>query len=114
MRRIGENLRARRLRENLSQQTLASRSDVSLKAVKNLESGRGASVHSLVSVCRTLGAMDWVGSLAPASETSPLEIARRGRMRLRATPRRAAPAPAVRKAAPRAPARAGRKGGRRV
>lgn len=89
MKRIGENLRARRLRENLSQQTLAERSDVSLNAVKNLESGRGASVHSLVSVCRTLGAVGWIDSLAPASETSPLEIAKRGRMRLRATPRRA-------------------------
>ena len=89
MKRIGENLRARRLRENLSQQTLAERSDVSLNAVKNLESGRGASVHSLVSVCRTLGAVGWIDSLAPASETSPLEIAKRGRMRQRATPRRA-------------------------
>ena len=88
MRRIGENLRARRLRENLSQQTVAARGDVSLKAVKNLESGRGASVHSLVSVCRTLGAMDWVDSLAPADPVSPLEIAARGRTRLRAAPRR--------------------------
>ena len=88
MERIGENLKARRLRENLSQQTLAARSGVSLNAVKNLESGRGASVHSLVSVCRTLGAVGWIDSLAPASETSPLEIARRGRMRLRAAPAR--------------------------
>ena len=88
MERIGENLKARRLRENLSQQTLAARSGVSLNAVKNLESGRGASVHSLVSVCRTLGAVGWIDSLAPASETSPLEIARRGRMRLRAAPQK--------------------------
>ena len=91
MERIGENLKARRLRENLSQQTLAARSGVSLNAVKHLESGRGASVHSLVSVCRTLGAVGWIDSLAPASETSPLEIARRGRMRLRAAPRRKEP-----------------------
>ena len=88
MERIGENLKARRLRENLSQQTLAARSGVSLNAVKNLESGRGASVHSLVSVCRTLGAVGWIDSLAPESEPSPLEIAKRGRMRRRAAPKR--------------------------
>ena len=88
MKRLGENLRERRLRANLSQQTLAERSALALNAVKNLESGRGASVFSLVSVCRTLGVMDWVDSLAPESETSPLEIARRGRMRLRAAPQR--------------------------
>jgi transcriptional regulator with XRE-family HTH domain len=88
MKRLGENLRARRLRANLSQQTLAERSGLSLNAVKNMESGRGASVFSLVSACRTLGVMDWIDSIAPESEASPLEIAKRGRMRLRATPRR--------------------------
>ena len=50
MERIGENLKARRLRENLSQQTLAARSGVSLNAVKNLESGRGASVFARIGV----------------------------------------------------------------
>ena len=85
---IGERLRARRLRENISQQTLAERSGISLKAVKNLESGCGASLLSLVSVCRTLGATDWVDSLGPASDISPLEIAARGRMRVHASPRR--------------------------
>ena len=88
MKRLGENLRERRLRANLSQQMLAERSDVSLNAVKNLESGRGAAVFSLMSVCRTLGAMDWIDSLAPESEPSPLEIAKRGRMRRRAAPKR--------------------------
>ena len=39
-------------------------------------------------LCRTLGAVDWIDMLAPASETSPLEIAKRGRMRLRAAPAR--------------------------
>lgn len=88
MDKLGENLRARRLHENISQQTLAERSGLSLKAVKNLESGKGASVASLVSACRTLGAVAWIDALAPADEPSPLEIAKLGRPRRRAAPKR--------------------------
>lgn len=86
--RLGENLRAQRLRQNLSQQEVARRSGISLKAVKNLESGAGATVLSLVSACRTLGKLDWIENIAPAIAVSPLEIAKRGSMRVRATGRR--------------------------
>ena len=36
---LGENLKASRLAVNLSQQTAADRSGISLKAVRNIESG---------------------------------------------------------------------------
>ena len=62
---LGENLKASRLADNLSQQTAAERSGISLKAVRNLEAGANASTLSLLSYCRTLRKTDWLMSLAP-------------------------------------------------
>ena len=62
---MGENLREARLAMNISQQTAADRSGISLKAVRNLERGENASTFSLVALCRTLGKTDWIMNLAP-------------------------------------------------
>ena len=62
---LGSNLRALRLADNLSQQTLAERSGISLKAVRNLEAGENSSMLSLLSYCRTLRKTDWLMELAP-------------------------------------------------
>ena len=47
---IGRQLRDLRLRQNIDQRRLAERAGVALNAVKNLESGRGATLTSLVKV----------------------------------------------------------------
>ena len=62
---LGENLRASRLADNLSQQTAAERSGISLKAIRNLEAGENASTLSLLSYCRTLRKTDWLMTLTP-------------------------------------------------
>ena len=62
---LGTSLRESRLALNISQQTAADRSGISLKAVRNIESGENASTYSLVSLCRTLGKTDWTVNLAP-------------------------------------------------
>ena len=62
---LGSNLKALRLADNLSQQTLAERSGISLKAVRNLEAGENSSTLSLLSCCRTLRKTDWIMELAP-------------------------------------------------
>lgn len=62
---LGTNLKALRLAQNISQQTAADRSGISLKAVRNLEGGRNASTDSLVSYCRLLRKADWIMTLAP-------------------------------------------------
>ena len=62
---LGEGLRAARLADNLSQTTAAERSGISLKAVRNLESGKNASTSSLVALCKTLRRVDWIANLAP-------------------------------------------------
>ena len=89
---VGSMLRRERLQLNLSQQTVADRSGVSLTAVKNLERGKDASLSTFIQVCRTLGKDEWILTLGPANEVSITDYARRGnRPRLRAaksTPRR--------------------------
>lgn len=62
---LGENLKASRLADNLSQQVAADRSGISLKAIRNLEAGENASTLSLLSYCRTLRKTDWLMTLAP-------------------------------------------------
>ena len=62
---LGENLKASRLADNLSQQTAAERSGISLKAIRNLEVGENSSTISLLAYCRTLRKTDWLMELAP-------------------------------------------------
>lgn len=63
---MGDGLKAVRLSLNISQQTAADRSGISLKAVRNIEDGRNASTVSLLSLCATYRKTDWLMSLAPA------------------------------------------------
>lgn len=86
---LGENLRAARLAANISQQTAADRSGISLKAVRNIENGLNASTVSLLLLCRTLNKVDWIMNLAPPLLDDYLfEPEREGRRRLRAMPSR--------------------------
>ena len=90
---LGENLRASRLADNLSQQTAAERSGISLKAVRNLEAGKNASTLSLLSYCRTLRKTDWLMTLAPPEINDAMferRFAQKGRrQRAGRTPREA-------------------------
>jgi transcriptional regulator with XRE-family HTH domain len=84
---IGQQLHDLRLRQNIKQAELASRAGVALNAVKNLESGRGATVTSLVKVLRTLGRTEWFASLAPAVSISPMQMLKTKSPRRRASKR---------------------------
>ena len=90
---LGENLKASRLPDNLSQQTAAERSGISLKAIRNLEAGENASTLSLLSYCRTLRKTDWLMTLAPPEINDALferRFAQKGRrQRAGRTPREA-------------------------
>jgi len=81
---LGERIRELRLRENIAQTVLAARSGVSLKAVKNLENGTGATVASLLRVLRTLGRTEWIETLGPKVSISPMQLLTRKKERIRA------------------------------
>lgn len=69
LKRIGQNLRSLRLKQNITQQTLAEDAGVSLSSVKKIEKGEIGSFDSLLRVVRTLGKLD---VLLPLVEEEPL------------------------------------------
>ena len=71
---LGRQIRMLRLRQNLDQQQLADRAGIALNAVKHLESGKGATLRSLVSALRVLNRVDWLRALAPAVSISPVQM----------------------------------------
>ncbi|MDX2007104.1 MAG: helix-turn-helix transcriptional regulator [Meiothermus sp.] len=92
---LGQHFRTLRLRQNLDQQTVAERAGISLSALKNLETGRGATLTTLVKTLRVLGLLDWLESLAPSVSVSPLQVLKSKSERRRASkprPRRTTPA----------------------
>ena len=85
---LGRQIRNLRLRENLRQQELADRAGIALNAVKNLENGKGATLHSLVKTLRILNRADWLRTLAPAVSISPVQMLSTKRPRQRASSKR--------------------------
>lgn len=81
---LGEKLRRLRLNKNLDQQTLAGRAGVSVRTLRNLESGRGSSVNTLVRVLRALGRESWLQTIAPVPTINPLTLTRTAKLRQRA------------------------------
>ena len=82
---LGRQLRVLRLRLNLNQRQVAERAGIALNVVKNLEGGRGSTIHSLAQVLRVLDRADWLGTLAPAVSISPVQMLRTKAPRRRAS-----------------------------
>ena len=71
---LGEQFRAMRIRAGVEQAVLAERADVSTGAIKNLESGKGSSLKTMIKIVRCLGRTDWLESLAPQVSVSPMQM----------------------------------------
>ncbi len=85
---LGTGAKAVRLDMNIDQQTLAARAGISVGALKNLESGRGSTVKTLVSVLKALDRQDWLTTIAPTASVNPLTHTESASPRQRAsTPR---------------------------
>lgn len=84
---LGRQIRALRLRQNLDQQQLADHAGIALNAVKNIESGKGATLRSLVQALRVLNRVDWLRALAPAVSISPVQMLKAKAPRQRASHR---------------------------
>ena len=82
---LGQQVRNLRLRDNLDQQVLAEQAGVGLSALKNLESGKGATVKTLIRVLRALDRTGWLETLAPAVSISPLQMLKAKPARQRAS-----------------------------
>jgi transcriptional regulator with XRE-family HTH domain len=84
---IGLQIKTLRLKQNIDQATLASRAGCSLSALKNLESGNGSTLRTVIPVVRALGREDWLRNVAPMATISPLSLPKAGHTRQRARPR---------------------------
>jgi transcriptional regulator with XRE-family HTH domain len=85
---ISQSVKALRLQLDIDQKTLATRATISLRAVKNLESGLGTTLRTFVSVLRALGREDWLKTLAPVASVNPLNLTRLATPRQRASKRK--------------------------
>lgn len=71
--RIGDNLKSVRLKQNITQQSLAESAGVSLSTVKKIENGEISSFGSLLRILRVLGKLDSLQSLIEEEQLSPNE-----------------------------------------
>lgn len=69
---LGAQVRAARIDADLDQQRLAELANVSVNTVRSLEQGKNSSTATLIAVVRALELADWLDTLAPVNEVSPL------------------------------------------
>lgn len=71
--KIGSKLKQTRLKQNITQQSLAKAADVSLSSIKKIENGEIGSFDSLLRVLRILGKLDVLQPLVEEEQLSPSE-----------------------------------------
>ena len=71
--RIGNHMKTARLKQNITQQSLADAAGVSLSSLKKIEKGEIGSFDSLLRVLRTLGKLDVLQPLVDEEQLSPSE-----------------------------------------
>lgn len=81
---VGAQIKSLRLKQNIDRATLALRAGCSVSALKNLESGNGSTMRTLIVVVRALGREDWLRNVAPVATISPLSMLKAGHTRQRA------------------------------
>ena len=81
---LGASVRALRVSAGLTQVELAERGNVSVGALKHLESGAGATITTLVKVLRALDADAWIATLAPPATFDPMALLEQRRKEARA------------------------------
>ena len=71
--KIGEKIKAIRLKQNITQQSLSEAANVSLSSIKKIEKGEIRSFDSLLRLLRTLGKLDALQQLVEEEQISPNE-----------------------------------------
>ncbi len=74
---LGERLRRLRLWRNVDQRATAEKAGVSEKALRNLESGRGSTVETLLRTLKALDYLQGIETLAPEVTVDPIALLHR-------------------------------------
>lgn len=82
---LGNRLKQARLRANLTQSEVASRSGLSRRTILNAEKGK-VQLENLVAILVAMGMVEQLNMFLPVQEISPLQLARlKGQQRKRAS-----------------------------
>ncbi len=73
LKQIGEKLKATRLKQNITQQSLADSSGVSLSTLRRIENIGSGSIESLLRLMRELGMLEMLNPLTEQEQLSPQE-----------------------------------------
>jgi transcriptional regulator with XRE-family HTH domain len=76
---LGGRIRSIRLNRNLDQRTTAEKAGISEKALRNLETGRGSTVETLMRVLKALEYLQGIDMLAPEISVNPLDLLRQSK-----------------------------------
>ena len=76
LREIGRLLRQMRLKQNITQEQLATRAGLDRTTIVQLEKGRSATLLTLVQILRVLEKLEILDGLAEDAEVSPLAAAK--------------------------------------
>ena len=71
--KIGEKIKSMRLKQNITQQSLADSAEISLSAIKKMEKGDIKNFDSFLKVLRILGNLDSLQPLIEPDQISPNE-----------------------------------------
>jgi len=93
LRQLGNRISVRRLKENISQSTLASKSGCSLSTIKNVEQGKNISLSSLIGVLRVFHSLDDLASILKDGGLTPMQKLVQQKKKLKLTRKRASKSP---------------------
>jgi transcriptional regulator with XRE-family HTH domain len=89
LRKLGRNLRLRRLSQNMTQVELAAQGGVDPGVLRKIEAGKGYTISAFIGVMRALRLLDDLVAAIPEPGPSPIDMLKhRGHERERATGRR--------------------------
>jgi|SRR5450631_1613322 transcriptional regulator with XRE-family HTH domain len=71
---LGERVRRLRLARNVDQRSTADKAGISEKALRNLETGRGSTVETLLRTLKALDSLQGIEMLAPEITVDPLAL----------------------------------------
>ena len=72
-RRIGDKIKLLRLKQNITQESLATSASISRSSIQKIEGGDIKSFDSLLRILRTLGLLDEISHLCEEEQLSPNE-----------------------------------------
>jgi transcriptional regulator with XRE-family HTH domain len=73
---LGTRIRRIRLSRNADQSMTAAKAGISVKALRNLEAGRGSTVETLIRTLKALDALNGIEMLAPEATVNPMMLLR--------------------------------------